>query len=80
MLDKNEISFITFLLYQLAEAWHMSPSGVYKKLSEQIQSGKYGIENMDYKYLADVWVCQMESYREFEKSCLIILHMSQGSF
>ncbi|MCR5719506.1 MAG: DUF3791 domain-containing protein [Lachnospiraceae bacterium] len=34
MLDKNEITFITFLLYQLAEAWHMSPSGVYKKLSE----------------------------------------------
>ena len=23
------------------------------KLSEQIQSGKYGIENMDYKYLAE---------------------------
>ena len=23
-----------FLLYQLSEAWHMSPSQVYKKLSE----------------------------------------------
>ena len=34
MLEKNEIAFVTFLLYQLAEAWHMSPSAVYKKLSE----------------------------------------------
>ncbi len=34
MLEKNEIAFITFLLYQLSEAWHMSPSKVYKKLSE----------------------------------------------
>ena len=34
MLEKKEIAFVTFLLYQLAEAWHMSPSGVYKKLSE----------------------------------------------
>ena len=34
MLDKNEIAFVTFLLYQLSDAWHMSPSKVYKKLSE----------------------------------------------
>jgi hypothetical protein len=34
VLEKNEIAFITFLLYQLSEAWHMSPSKVYKKLSE----------------------------------------------
>ena len=34
MLEKNQIVFVTYLLYQLADAWHMSPSGVYKKLSE----------------------------------------------
>ena len=34
MLEKNEISFVTFLLYQLSEAWHISPSKVYGKLSE----------------------------------------------
>ena len=33
-LEKNEISFVTFLLYQLSEAWHISPSKVYGKLSE----------------------------------------------
>lgn len=32
MLEKNELVFITFLLYQLSEAWNMSPSKVYKKL------------------------------------------------
>ena len=34
MLEKNQISFITFLLYQLSEAWHMSTSKAYQKLSE----------------------------------------------
>ena len=34
MLEKNEITFVTFLLYQLSEAWHISPSKVYEKLSE----------------------------------------------
>ncbi|MBO4609279.1 MAG: DUF3791 domain-containing protein [Lachnospiraceae bacterium] len=34
MLERNQIVFVTYLLYQLAEAWQMSPSGVYKKLSE----------------------------------------------
>lgn len=34
MMDKNEITFITFLLYQLSEAWHMSPSKVYGKLMD----------------------------------------------
>ena len=34
MLERNEISFVTFLLYQLSDVWNMSPSGVYKKLSE----------------------------------------------
>ena len=34
MLEKNEMVFITFLLYQLAEAWDVLPSTAYKKLSE----------------------------------------------
>ena len=34
MLEKNEIVFVTFLLYQLSAAWHISPSEVYKKLNQ----------------------------------------------
>ena len=42
----------------LAEVKHISPRKAmdvyYKsKLSEQIQAGQYGIENLDYKYLAE---------------------------
>ena len=34
MAEKKEVVFVSFLLYQLAEAWHISPSKVYKKLLE----------------------------------------------
>jgi hypothetical protein len=34
MIEKNELTFITFLLYQLSEAWNISPSSVYKVLSK----------------------------------------------
>lgn len=34
MISSKELTFITFLLYELSEAWNISPSKVYGKLSE----------------------------------------------
>ncbi|MBR1709609.1 MAG: DUF3791 domain-containing protein [Clostridia bacterium] len=34
MIEKKEIEFVTFILYQLSEVWHITPSKVYAKLSE----------------------------------------------
>ncbi len=33
-MGKKELEFVTFMLYQLSEAWNMSPSKVYARLIE----------------------------------------------
>lgn len=58
MLEKNEISFVTFLLYQLSEAWHISPSKVYGKLSEAVKNGTRFMEKeglMDGDSIGEFW-------------------------
>ena len=49
MLEKNEISFVTFLLYQLSEAWHISPSKVYEKKSMRSGKGRPTVSVYDLK-------------------------------
>ncbi|MBR0226401.1 MAG: DUF3791 domain-containing protein [Thermoguttaceae bacterium] len=33
-MEKKELVFVTFLLWELSEAWGMPPSRVYQKLTE----------------------------------------------